>query len=684
VSPARITARRTLGVAFSVYSTAFVIGAFLAVVAALFALKLDAAEATRLSAALVWVSAVSPVLPVLAAFLGMDVWSEECRSGRLDVMLASPVSELDFTFGKFAGTWIQLLVAMGLSLAASVALLHAYAPACEVSVVSWAVAFLALALQGALWCAVAVMCSAMFKRSAVSACAAVMLLVVIPRGVWAGLEAWSTRGAAVFGEMPLDAHVADLASGTVSGGTVLSYLLLTALALFAAVRFVIMRRLVGRAAASSRTALVVAVLLAGVLATLLVSLVSRLDVVFDAPVAGSVQYSERTLGILSEARGDITATCFLPRKDARFRPTARVLRGLARVASSRGGVRLKLRFVDPAWDVGEASRLVRAGIKPGSVVFAFGHRRAVLTVDDGLGERLFASTILRLTMPPQRRNVRWTCGHGEMPFDDYGAFGMSDIARELSRDGYLNQPIDLSTDAQIPSDCALIVVAGAREDFSRAEIGRLDAYLKQGGRLLVLMSADEAGGVSALLPGWGLNAVAAKGPFRTVSGSDVIVSDFADHPVTTPLAGMSLLLDRPVAFVPSAAVEVTASADRIEFTALAKAGANCLSALVERGAGTGDDLDFRPTRIVVVGDAGFVMNAHLSTQANANKDFFLNAVAYLSGTDAMTASGVDRGLLVSGMDRAARRRFAVIGTGIVPSVVLLVFLLVAYRRRHRR
>jgi len=683
MSPIRITARRTVGQARNAYSTAFVFGAFLSVALSYFAFRLNAAEGGRFSAAVVWTSAVSPILPLLAALLGMDVWSDERRSGRLDVMLSSSVFEFDFTMGKAAGTWILLLVATAISLMVSVVLLRVYAPACEVSALSFAVAFMALALQGALWCSVSVMCSAAFGKPAVSACATALLLVAIPRGIWAGLSGWSAKGASAYGEMPLDAHAVDFASGMVPCGMVISYVALSGLALFCAVAFVERRRLVGRAASRARAVQATAVVLACVFVSLLVLLASRFDMTFDIPVSESGRYSDRTLGILSEARGDVTATCFLPRSDERFRPAARTLRALAREAASRGGVRLKVRFVDPSWDVGEASRLVRSGVKPGHVVFAYGHRTTALPVDDGLGERQCASTILRLTMPPQRRSIRWTRGHGEVAFDDYGAFGMSDIARELSRDGYHNQPIDLAVDAQIPSDCALIVVAGAREEFSRAEISRLDAYLRQGGRLLVLMNADESGGVKALLPAWGLNIAQLKGFVKTVSGSDVVVSDFADHPVTAPIRGMSVLLDNPVAFTPSSAVETSASADRIVFTCLARTGSECVAAVVERGAETGADLDFRPTRIVAVGDAAFVMNAQLAVQANANGDFFMNAVAYLAGSGALTASGRDRELLVTGMDRAERRRFAVMGAVVVPLVVTVFLALVAFRRRRR-
>jgi hypothetical protein len=137
---------------------------------------------------------------------------------------------------------------------------------------------------------------------------------------------------------------------------------------------------------------------------------------------------------------------------------------------------------------------------------------------DGFGERLCSSALQRVATPPMRRNIYWSVGHGESSCGDYGAFGMSDIARDLAREGYVNREIDFAAGVSVPADCAMLVVAGAKDDFSRLEIGLVESYLRQGGRLLVLASAAERGGVTSMLPAWGLRstAVALQG-VRTLS-----------------------------------------------------------------------------------------------------------------------------------------------------------------------
>jgi len=694
VSPVRVTCSRTLGRLHGLFSTSFAIGGFLAASAFLFVTALESAEGGRLAVACIWASAVSPFLPALASFLAMDSWSDERRSGRIETLLSSPVRERELVFGKYFGV-LTLLAASTLgSMLLTVLVLAALAPSAlsGAGFASFLMAFVALMLQGALWCAVSVAMSALFRHAATAACASLMLLVALPRGGWEALLALAPQGRTAFGAMPLDDHAVDMASGLFSSGTVLSYLILTGLFLFVCTKAVAYCRFDGRGGRGLRVSTWFAVVLSFVFSALAIMLVDRFDAKIDLPDGNAKPFlSDRTRGILAEARGEtMTVTCFLSRRDGRFRSVGRLLRAFQREAASTGSLRMDLRFVDPRWDVGAAERLVRLGAGEGSVVFEPGHgsgqRGVVVPLSDGFGEHVCASSVQRLIVRRHRRNVYWTVGHGEASIDDYGAWGMSDIARDLSRDGYRNLPIDLSGDTQIPAECALIVVAGAKEDFSRAEAGRIEAYLRSGGRLLVLVPSADSCGVTSLLPVWGVRptAFSATG-VKTLSGTDVVVDELSDHVITHPLVGSRIILERPVAFLPSAAAESgAAGADRIEFTSIARAGGATVAAAVERGVGAGADLSIRPTRIVVVGDASFVMNGQLSVRANANRDFLLNCAAYLSGSDSISASGAEAGTLVTGLDRAGRRRLAGVHVVAVPGVVFLVFAIVAAGRRRRR
>ena len=219
--PVAVTFRRTVGRLRSQFPTALAAGLFMAAVAALFSLRLEAAEGTSASVVALWALSASALLPVMAAFLAMDVWSDERRTGRTDLLLSVAVRERDFVVGKFVGVWFAMQLVVALSLASCGLALAAFAPA-ALDGADWSeviAAFGALAAQGALWCAAASAVSAAFANSAASFCTSAILFAALPRGVWQALLSFSAAGRTVFGDFPFDAHVADMVSGSVTLGT---------------------------------------------------------------------------------------------------------------------------------------------------------------------------------------------------------------------------------------------------------------------------------------------------------------------------------------------------------------------------------------------------------------------------------------------------------------------------------
>ena len=681
------TCRRTISRSLGEYLSPLSVGLFLAAVAALFAFRLDAAEGSRQSVTTIWTLAVSQLLPVLTAFLAMEVWSEERHTRRVDLLLSIAVRERDYVVGKVFGVWLEGAFAVLLSFGVVSLELSFFAPSALAGVhLSSALASLAvLLLQNALWCSAAVAFSAMFRRAFAAAVVSIFVLAVLPRSLHLACVLWSPRGAAAFGEMPIDAMAADFSSGIIATSAVGSFAVLSWLSLFIATRSVLLTRFSGVGSRGRRATTLTSIFLSLLVTASIVLLLGRLDATIELPIKGGVSFSPRMRHILSESSGEMSVTAFLSRRDPSFRTVARFLRTLKRQADSSMGLDLAIRFVDPQWDLGGAERLIRRGVKEGSLVFEKGRRSVTLSVDEGADERAVISAIQRLVMPPQRRNVYWTYGHGEAGFETYGSWGMSDIARELVRNGYRNQALDLASDQPIPADCALIVIAGAKDSFSRTERVRLDTYLKRGGRLLVLMDSSGEGGIAEMLPSWGVRFL--RQPIigaPTLSGTDVLAADFADHPLSSALKGSRIVLERPLVFENLAVAEGATGADRLEVTPLVSIGTSALVMAVERGGTVGSDLAIRPTRIVVVGDASFVMNGQLSARGNANRDLFLNAVAYLSGTDAMGASGLDTEVLVTGLDRASRRRFAIISIGVTPLLIGLLLALFSLCWRSRK
>lgn len=401
MSPIRVTWSRTLGGLRSQFSSVLAFAAFLAGTSALLVFNLDQAEGGRMMLPAIWSMSVSPVLPVLAAVLGMEVWSGERQSGRVDILLSTAVRERSFVLGKFLGVWTMLAVAVLCSLVFTLVSLGFYAPSTLAGIGIWGMmpAVGALMIQGLLWSAVSLAASSCFKRAAVAAFVTVLILVALPRGLWLGLMTWSSAGRPAFGEMPLDAHVIDWASGAVSISTIAGYLVLTALTLFFTAKLVMSWRFVGRGAAGLRWSTGVAFALSAVLAVLVVLLAFRYEYAVELPMGGNKALSSRTQRVLSESSGEIVITCYLSRRDARFRDVGRLLRRFQRASASLGGANIELRYVDPRWDLNASERLSRHGVEAASLVFERGRRQSVLPLSEGFGERPCATAIQRVSVP---------------------------------------------------------------------------------------------------------------------------------------------------------------------------------------------------------------------------------------------------------------------------------------------
>ena len=688
MSPIWLTAGRVFGRARTAFTNALLTPVFCVCAAGLFACDLFAAEGTRQAPGLLWSVSVSPILPFLAVFLGMNTWSDEIHSGRIEEMLSVAVPERDYVMGKFLGVLLLTLRDLLLSLALTLLTLYFFNAklVLDYSLSAFGAGFFILVLQAVLWSAVSVSSSAWTGSAALSAVISLCLAVLMPRCGWFALQACAPQGSLRFGPMPLDAHVVDFVTGHVPLSALAFYILAALAALYICTNRICERRYIGVANRPRRWAVRGLSVLSLAVATLAWMLVARFGLVLELPaeIGSGERFSARTRHIMGESQGEIRAVVFASRKNPGFRTSAGLIRAFARETAALGGAHILVRYVDPFWDPAAASRLVNAGVAEDSIVFEKGNRRETVPLDAGFGEQACALAVQRLTLPSRSRSVYWTTGHKECSLVDYGAWGLSSIARAVVMEGYRNQTLDLSDNKPIPEDCALIVVAGARTEFSRLEGSRLESYLRQGGRLLVLLASDR-GGLSSMLPAWGIRPKAVRAaPKNSLTGTDRVVSGFGNHAIVNPLEGERLVFDSSIALEPSVESTRILGTGPVAFVDLCRADGVCLAALSEYGSAPGADVAARPARLIVVGDVGFVQNARLENSVSANREFFLNCISYLAGVDALAETGVAADQLVVGLDRSGRMRFVLVSAVVLPGACGLVLLLRALVGRRRK
>lgn len=314
------------------------------------------------------------------------------------------------------------------------------------------------------------------------------------------------------------------------------------------------------------------------------------------------------------------------------------------------------------------------------------------------GEQFFTSAILRVTDP---KPFKAYClqGHGEHdPASEDEGTGYLKFARVLEEKYIVVEPLSLLTN-DVPADCQLLIIAGPRHTFAPDELDRVESYLNHGGgRAFILLlnpgiDGVKNSGLEKILANWGVavgDGLVSDGAQAKAGQNNVLyVGYFGQHDIVRPLGGsrLGLVLPHAVRSQPGASRAAdTAKVVELAFTtergkeAGRNSGAVPLMVAVEKGTIPGVSADTGSTRLVVVGDSLFLVNAMI--EFDANRDFESLAVNWLLDRTQLLAIGPRpvheyRISLTQSQMNAARW----ILLGVMPGIVLLAGLIVRVGRR---
>jgi ABC-type uncharacterized transport system involved in gliding motility auxiliary subunit len=160
---------------------------------------------------------------------------------------------------------------------------------------------------------------------------------------------------------------------------------------------------------------------------------------------------------------------------------------LAEYRRISGGL-ISAEIIDPLVDLGYAAQFgntISGDERRLIIQTRTGERRDVNFTRDVLTENDINNAILQLTRP-----ARLACflgGHGEAdPFSDKND-GFDAFTKHLMANNIVVKRLNLGADDGVPDDCDVLVIAGPFEPLREAEVDEIQAYLKRGGRALVLV-----------------------------------------------------------------------------------------------------------------------------------------------------------------------------------------------------
>lgn len=400
--------------------------------------------------------------------------------------------------------------------------------------------------------------------------------------------------------------------------------------------------------------------------------------------------SAHARGILAALTAPVALTAFLRADDPRNRAIEDLL---ARVAAAQPLVQYRV------LDLNRNPALARAFDVDayGALVVESGGRRRDFANPD---EATLMAAIIQVTRPDRPR-VYVTSGDGERRLADRdrrNGFSAANIA--LINERYEVGALRLDADTPVPDDAAALIVPGPARDLPPAALRQIDAYLRRGGGVVVLLDPGQAPALAAQLLRWGIVAAdeVVLDPEQRLFAGDLLTMLVPErnpaHPVSANLSAAPLLSAlRPVRGAGGGATADLLATSAASWRtpdrgALVTGGGAFLAGRDTPGPVTvaasaelpGDGP--RPGRLVVIGDADFASNLLLDYAGN--RDLLLNAVDWVAGEETLIGSRPLRQLPGANqlfVSAAQGETIFWLGAVAQPLAVLLLGLVVVGRRR---
>jgi ABC-type uncharacterized transport system involved in gliding motility auxiliary subunit len=323
-----------------------------------------------------------------------------------------------------------------------------------------------------------------------------------------------------------------------------------------------------------------------------------------------------------------------------------------------------------------------------------GREERVYTAD----EQDITSAILKVTREG-KKVIYFLNGHQERDPEGYAEDGYSTVADALREQNYEVRTLNLAVTATVPSDAAVVVVAGPQVELLDYEQTRLQMYLASGGKALIMQDPFNEAGLNDVLSAWQVRF----GEGVVIDAASSLMGSAAAPAVARYRSGQ-ITKDLPATFFPLARpVEQTAedSTGSITFSPLAETtpqswaeqdtespeagfdeamdtpGPLTLVATVESPLPADPNVK---TRLVLIGDSDFATNEFV--EGLGNQWLFLIAVNWLAQEESLIAIGPKGSqphpLYLSGFQSIL---IVVVGVVLIPLALLISGIVVWWRRR---
>ena len=354
-------------------------------------------------------------------------------------------------------------------------------------------------------------------------------------------------------------------------------------------------------------------------------------------------------------------------------------------------------FIDPNENPIVASS---AGItRDGSIVVRSGEIKEIVT---SITEEQLTSALIRIKSP-EKKIIYALTGHGEASFTSSSDISYSYAVSELVSKNYTVNELNLMATNAIPDDATVIIIAGPLKPLSLNEVELIEAFVNQGGSLLIMYEPRIMTQFNELEDPLEIYLSEA---WNFSFGNDMVIdltanpittavaASYGTHAITNKLEGMvsifltsrSIVLGSNQTKIPSILASTSSQSwaetdfeallnDEVTFDGtLDIAGPLTLAVAVE-------DSNIG-SRVVAIGDSEFANDIYYAYYGNA--DLFLNAVDWVSGLDeiiSLTARTKTTRTLVT-PNRYVQNAILLSVVILIPSLIIVAAIIV-FVKRHR-
>jgi len=346
--------------------------------------------------------------------------------------------------------------------------------------------------------------------------------------------------------------------------------------------------------------------------------------------------SPQTVQLLRNLKTDVSALGFFRVDQPGKRVAEDLLKQYARYANGR----FTWRILDPDREPALAKKY---GIETyGTTVLEAGAKSEKVNEPD---EEKLTNALVKVTRAG-KHVVYVVQGHGEPELTSTERAGFSEAKAALERANYEVKALVLVREGKPPADAAVVVLAGPRTDLLKPELDALDAYIAQGGKVLVMVNPFQGEALGKYLEKYGFaldnDLVVEANPIGRLLGFEpyvLVVQQYERHPITRDLGGVMTIfpMTRSIG-------QTKVQVQGVRFEPLARTSAQSWGETnrteLDRGVVKPDPEDPKgpltvaavatkdKARLVVYGTATLAANQGLNLQGN--RDLFLNTVSWLA------------------------------------------------------